>query len=177
MIREPNKRSQLIEALSALIPEAQAETHAVDEAASARLGINRTDLRCLGVVLERGAVSPSKLAELVGLTRGAMTTALDRLETAGFIRRVEDSGDRRGLSIEPTATAKRAIREIWAPIGSEGLALLEKYKDEDLRLLVRFFEDYCRLQRSHAQRLRQSNRTAGTAASARGSHRPPLAGR
>jgi DNA-binding MarR family transcriptional regulator len=158
MIRQSNQRSGLITTLTARIPESQTQTHAVDEAAAARLGINRTDLRCLGTILTQGTISASRLAECIRLTRGAMTTALDRLEAAGFIRRIDNPNDRRGIKVEATTAAKKAIREIWEPIGVAGFKLLEKYRDEDLKLLNRFFEEYCALQRTHAERIRRQTR-------------------
>ncbi|MGC8494957.1 MAG: MarR family winged helix-turn-helix transcriptional regulator [Syntrophobacteraceae bacterium] len=127
----------------------------MDEAAAKRLRINQTDLRCLGIILERGPISASKLAETVGLTRAAMTTALDRLEKAAFICRIHDVQDRRGIKVEATAAAREAVREIWEPIRLDGLAFLEKYSVEDLELLTRFFEEYCSLQRTHAQRIQK----------------------
>jgi DNA-binding MarR family transcriptional regulator len=158
MVRLSNQREHLIEQLSQLIPAAQTETHALDEAAAARLGINRTDLRCLGVLLERGTLSAGALAESVRLTRAAMTTALDRLQKARFIRRIHDPADRRGVNVEATAAAKKALEEIWGPIRRDGLALLEKYKDTDLEVLMRFFEQYSDLQKTHAQRIRARKR-------------------
>ena len=150
-----SKQRELIAALSELIPAAQTETQAVDEAAAVRLGINRTDLRCLGTIAMRGSLSASKLAESIGLTRGAMTTALDRLEQAGFIRRIHDRLDRRSITVEATPAATKAIREIWEPIRVEGLALLQAYGDAELELLSRFFKDYCALQQTHATRIRR----------------------
>jgi DNA-binding MarR family transcriptional regulator len=144
-----------IKALGTLIPAAQTATHAVDEAAAAQLGINRTDLRCVGVLLECGPLSAGKLAEIVGLTRGAMTTALDRVEQAGFVRRVHNDRDRRGVTIEATQAAKDAIAEIWGPIRADGLAVLKKYSDVELDVLRRFFEDYCEIQRTNAARIRE----------------------
>lgn len=158
MIRSSNKRQDLLSRLQTLIPEAQATTHSADQAAATRLGLNLTDLRCLGIVLDADAVSPSDLATAVGLSRGAMTTALDRLETAGLIRRVKHQPDRRSVRIEATAKARRAVETIWAPIRTEGLSLLDGYTDHELAVLVRFFEDYCALQTAHAERLRRTRR-------------------
>lgn len=155
MIRSSNKRSELVAALSALIPEAQAATSLVDGAAAEHLGVNRTDLRCLGELLENGRISAGGLAERVGLTRGAMTTAIDRLEEAGHVRRVSDPDDRRGVLVEATPAARRAVEKIWAPLGAEGLEVLERYTDAELDLLRRFFEDYCALNRSHSDRIRK----------------------
>ncbi len=155
MINQSSKRQALIAVLSALIPAAQTETHAVDEAAAKRLRINQTDLRCLGIILDRGPISASKLAETVGLTRAAMTTALDRLEKAGFTWRIHDVRDRRSIKVEATLKARDAAREIWEPIRLDGLEFLEKYSIEDLELLNRFFEEYSALQRTHAQRIQK----------------------
>jgi DNA-binding MarR family transcriptional regulator len=46
--------------------------------------------------------SPGQLAADMRLSSGAMTNRLDRLEAAGFIRRLPDPHDRRGQLIEPT---------------------------------------------------------------------------
>lgn len=154
MIRRSNQREQLIGKLSALIPGVQAETHDLDDAAARHLGINRTDLRCLGVILERGPASASMLAETMKLTRAAMTTVLDRLEQAAYIHRVRDGTDRRRIKVEATQQARKAVREIWAPIRIAGLGLLTKYTSEDLQLLIQFFEEYCTLQKGQAERIR-----------------------
>lgn len=158
MIRQSNHRSQLIEKLGRLITVSQTETHEVDEAAAAQLGINRTDLRCLGIVLEHEPISASMIAKNAGLTRGAMTTALDRLERAGLVRRIDDPLDRRGVNVEATLSAKKAVRDIWGPIRTDGLALLKEYGDEEIELLDRFFDEYRSLQHSHAERIRHLKR-------------------
>ena len=155
MIRRSNYRATLVQALGELIPQAQLATDLVDQAAAARLKVNRTDLRCLGTLVQHGATSAGKLAERVGLTRGAMTTALDRLERAGWVRRVDHPTDGRGVSVEPTAMAKRVVRQIWEPIGKEGMRILDRYSDAELELIRRFFEEYCALQHAHGERIRQ----------------------
>jgi DNA-binding MarR family transcriptional regulator len=131
----------------------QRATRAVDDAAAARLGLIRTDLRCLEAILVRGPVAASKLYDVVGLTRRSMTPALDRLEEAGFIRRIIDLTDRRRINVEAKAAAKQAASEIWEPLGEDGLRLLERYSDEELEILVRFFQEYSALQRAHARRI------------------------
>jgi DNA-binding MarR family transcriptional regulator len=154
MIRSSNYRENYVLALSALIPAAQTATHEIDEAAAAHLGINRTDLRCLGVLLLKGSMSASKLAHEVQLTRGAMTTALDRLERANFVLRVDNEADRRGVMIEATQIAKDAVKLIWGPIRTSGLALLKTYSDNELKILARFFKEYGEMQEKHAARIR-----------------------
>jgi DNA-binding MarR family transcriptional regulator len=155
MIRRSNdKRSSLLEALGTAVQAFQEATDEVDEAAGHILGVNRTDLRCLSVLSRVNAISASELADAVGLSRGAMTTALDRIEAAGYARRVPDPDDRRGVRVEITNAARRAASKTYEPIGREGSRLLEKYTTAELASVLRFLEDGAALQRAHARRIR-----------------------
>jgi len=140
--------------LMSLIPASQTATFEVDEAAAAVLGLNRTDLRCLGEAFKLGTVSPSALAEIVGLSRGAMTTAVDRLEAHGFLQRSDSLGDRRTVSLQVTDIAKKALSEIWGPIGEEGKKILDGFEEEELSVLVEFFRRTIELQERHKDRIR-----------------------
>jgi DNA-binding MarR family transcriptional regulator len=134
----------------------QDATDEVDEAAAARLGINRTDLRCLGVLSQVGAMSASALAEAAGLTRGAMTTALDRLETAGWVKRLWDQQDRRTVRIEITPAGQQEIARLYGALAKEGGVLLQSYSTSELAAVLRYLEDGRELQRRHAQQIRRS---------------------
>ncbi len=65
------------------------------EAIAATLGLNPTDLRCIGFAWSEPDLTPGRLAELTGLTTGAVTGVLDRLERAGYVQRAPDPRDRR----------------------------------------------------------------------------------
>jgi DNA-binding MarR family transcriptional regulator len=84
---------------------------ALHDAVAASLGINATDLRCLELLAAEPDVTPSRLADLAGLTTGAVTGVLDRLEEAGFLRRDADPGDRRRIVVR---TIPERIGEITA---------------------------------------------------------------
>jgi DNA-binding MarR family transcriptional regulator len=136
----------------------------VDEAASVRLGINRTDLRCLGHLFTNERLSAGQLAQLSELSPAATTTAIDRLEHAGYARRVRNSGDRRGVLVEITAEALRLIKEIYGPVGQAGVERLRQYSDEELILLRDFLREGKALQVDYAAALRsvsQSDRAEG----------------
>ena len=91
---------KLLRALGERVQAFQDATDEVDEAVARILRLNRTDLRCLSVLSQAGAISASALADATGLTRGAMTTALDRLE-AGWLRPpCVGSGGRRTVRVE-----------------------------------------------------------------------------
>src|SRR5437867_7958987 len=95
-----NRHAQKVTELTAAIRRYQRETDALDQALADRLGLNRTDLRCVDLLLEQPR-SPKELADAAGLSQSAMTTALDRLERMGYARRVRDDPDRRRLRGPP----------------------------------------------------------------------------
>jgi DNA-binding MarR family transcriptional regulator len=126
----------------------------VDEAVATRLRLNRTDLRCLSVLSQASAMSASAMADAAGLTRGAMTTALDRLEAAGYVRRVRNQPDRRAVRVEMTDAARKEVDTLYGPLAAEGFHLLQGYTSLELAAIVRYLEDGRQLQRTHAQRIR-----------------------
>src|SRR5438270_8749054 len=73
---------------------------AFDNLAAQRLGVNETDLHCLNIIENRGGLTAGELAAQSGLTNGAITGVLDRLERAGYARRVADPADRRRVNVE-----------------------------------------------------------------------------
>ncbi|HZD79103.1 MAG TPA: MarR family transcriptional regulator, partial [Actinomycetota bacterium] len=65
---------------------AQTASDVLDEAAVGVMGINRTDGRCLEIMERSGGLTAGRLASESGLTTGAVTAVLDRLEQAGYVR-------------------------------------------------------------------------------------------
>lgn len=148
------EKARLLRELSVAVAAAQEAVDAFDEAAAQRLALHRTDLRCLGVLDREGPMVASVLAGRVGLSRPAMTTALDRLTLAGYVRRVHDTEDRRRVLVEVTARARRVGRDIWGPLASEGLAHASRYSIEQLNTILDFLRADRELQERHAARLR-----------------------
>ena len=85
----------------------QRPTDVVDELVSQLMGINRTDSRCMDILDQHGSMSAGDLAEASRLTTGAITAVIDRLERAGFARRVPDPSDRRRVLVELDAEGVR----------------------------------------------------------------------
>ena len=154
-------RDHLLDAVSLEVAELQAATDQMDEAVAQRLGINRTDLRCLGLLFARGPLSAGQLAAASGLSPGAATTALDRLERAGYALRTRGAQDRRSVSVELTSLARQRIEGLYGPVGTEGRQLLERYTDDELRFLSAFLRDGRALQVKHAALLRNGESTPG----------------
>src|SRR5581483_9676127 len=94
---------------------------AFDALAAQRLGVSESDLRCLNIVENAGGISAGELAIEAGLTAGAVTGVIDRLERAGYARRIPDPADRRRVTVEVTpAFYKQPIASggRWRRIGS-----------------------------------------------------------
>jgi DNA-binding MarR family transcriptional regulator len=83
-----------------------------EQALADRLGMNVTDLRCLELVIGEPGLSAGRLADEIGLTTGAVTGVLDRLERAGYVERRADPADRRRAVIQPTPAADEVRAEL-----------------------------------------------------------------
>jgi DNA-binding MarR family transcriptional regulator len=147
-------RAELIAAVMQAVAAFQDATDLVDEAAATALGLNRTDLRCLGILGRGGAMTAGQLAKAAGLSPGAATTAVDRLARAGYARRIRDIGDRRRVTVEPTPAAQTAVERIWGPIGQESYERLEKRTTAELEAIRTFLEEGTSMQGRHAERIR-----------------------
>jgi DNA-binding MarR family transcriptional regulator len=132
----------------------QNATDLVDDAAAEVMGVNRTDLRILELLSRQGPSSASELADRAHRSRGAMTTALDRLERAELVVRATNREDRRGVQVELTALAQAWIAQIWGPLALEGQALVADFSTEELLVVQRFLERATHLQETHAERIR-----------------------
>jgi DNA-binding MarR family transcriptional regulator len=116
----------------------QTAVHQMDEAAQRALGINPTDGRCLEIVDRRGLISAGRLATEAGLTTGAVTAVLDRLEERGLVRRVADPGDRRRILVEVTEAQREAAARLYHPLKAMADPFFEDLSEDDIRLLISF---------------------------------------
>jgi DNA-binding MarR family transcriptional regulator len=131
-----SKESSFFEIIG-LIRRNQVLTDMLDEAAAAYLGINRTDARAVDVIDQHGRITAGDLARELRLSAGAVTTIVDRLERAGFARRVPDPGDRRRVLVETTPVVAETSARIYGT-PQEVLADLPDYTDDEIEVLLRF---------------------------------------
>lgn len=129
-----------------------AAADAVDAAAADAMGVNRTDLRILGTVVER-SLTAGQVAEAVGLSPAAATTAIQRLVARGYLTREPDPDDRRRAVIELTASAREQAERIYGPVGAAGEAELRRWTEDELQLIADFLERGCALQLAQADRI------------------------
>ncbi|WP_460723937.1 MarR family winged helix-turn-helix transcriptional regulator [Nocardia heshunensis] len=130
----------------------QAAVDDVDQAAATVFGVNRTDLRCLEVLVG-GESTPGALAVELGLTSGSVTTMLDRLAKLGLVTREPEPGDRRKVLVRITPAAMAKAWEIYGPIAEEGTAEMAGYSEAELRTITDFLARSRELQISHRDRI------------------------
>ncbi len=147
-------KRELVDQVIQLARAYQAANDAFDEVAYVKLGINRTDGRCLDIVENQGPMTAGRLAELSGLTTAAVTAVLDRLEEAGYARRVRDERDRRQVIVELTPLVAKRSERIWGPLGAEGREVLGRMSVDQLRVVMDFFRRGRDLNQRHLERVR-----------------------
>jgi DNA-binding MarR family transcriptional regulator len=126
----------------------------VDELAAARLGISSTDFRCLEVISRGEVVTAGRLASEAGLTTGAVTALVDRLERAGYVERRDDPRDRRRVLIAPTRRAMQRVWPLFAGIVAASTAVLEGFSAEQLQTIAAFLDKNRAAIRSELTKLR-----------------------
>ena len=101
-------------------------------------GIANSDLECMDILYLEGRVTAGRLAEVTGLTTGAITGVVDRLEKAGFVRRERDETDRRKVFITVVPETAKRIARFYDPMHDAMMKVLNAYSEDELRLLLRF---------------------------------------
>lgn len=100
-----------------------------------RLGLNTTDHKALDVLYHHGSLTAGMLAEWTGLTAGAVTGIIDRLERAGFVRRVKAPHDRRQVIIEPIPERQREVDQLFESMAQAMMTLTAQYSDDKLQVI------------------------------------------
>lgn len=113
-------------------------TNVFDEALAVHLGVNSTDLRCLELLIDEPGITPGRLAVRSGLTTGAVTGVLDRLEHAGYVTRQPDPADRRSVTVQPVAEQVARVRAALAPLDTAIGTLLEGVSASERTAIARF---------------------------------------
>jgi DNA-binding MarR family transcriptional regulator len=131
------------------------QDNAFDSLAAERLGVNETDLRRLNIIENSSGLSAGELAAQSGLSAGAVTGVIDRLERQGLARRVSDPSDRRRVKVEVTQAFYRRADRIWGPLSADWhSALSERFTTKELELITDFLGATTEVARRHLERLR-----------------------
>jgi DNA-binding MarR family transcriptional regulator len=109
----------------------------LDQVAATRLGIARSDLRCLDVLTRQGTLSAGALARAVGLSAPALSAALRRLETLNYIRREHDDRDRRTVRITLTESAVTTTGSLFSLVHNATITILADLSPAELSTITR----------------------------------------
>ena len=122
--------------------ELSTQTIFFHEIVARRLALNATDIRCLDFIARAGGteVTAGDLGKATGLTTGAVTGIVDRLEAAGMVERVRDDKDRRRIIVRPKPDGMRRLAPFYDRLGAEMTKLASSYKTEELELIDDFLE-------------------------------------
>jgi DNA-binding MarR family transcriptional regulator len=131
-------REELFFATLGLIRRNQVLTQMLDELGARYLGVNPTDGRAIDVIDQRGRITAGELARELRLSTGAVTTIVDRLERAGFARRVRDEQDRRRVLIEVTPIVGELSHDIYGSPHEVFDEFASAYTDEEAEVVYRF---------------------------------------
>lgn len=157
-VARPASRQRLIDELNQAAREASGLGVMFGETVARQLGLDQTAVECLGIIADTDNVTAGALAGATGLTTGAVTGVIDRLEAAGFARRVRDASDRRKVYVRATAHALRKAEAYYGPLGRAVNALAARYSDEEIALLADYFGRTRELMQAEIARLQRPQR-------------------
>jgi len=121
-----------------------------------KLGVNGTDMECLGYLLSKRISTPTELAKYTGLSSGATTAMLDRLEKGWFIERRPNPDDRRGTLIALAKSGTDRVAPWYAPVGKAQEELISNYSEDELQLISGFFESYAKIWEQEREKFQKS---------------------
>jgi DNA-binding MarR family transcriptional regulator len=131
-------RSELGQQLRAEITGYLGAASEFDEGLAKTLKLSRTDMRCLDLIGRDGPLTAGQLAAESGLTTGAVTFILDRLEEGGMVTRRRDTEDRRRVWVEIVPQARERLQGLQRPVAEEMRQVAQRFKAEELAVVRDF---------------------------------------
>jgi DNA-binding MarR family transcriptional regulator len=129
---------ELVERVGIEVRRMAAQSVMRSQAIAEQLGLHTTDLECLDLIYLHGRVLAGELAQATGLTSGAVTALIDRLETGGYVVREGDPTDRRRRYVRIRSEAIKPIQAVYRPMQEEMIKLWSSYSPRDLRMIADF---------------------------------------
>lgn len=117
--------------------------HAVldNERVAREHGLLVTDLQTLHLLVLRDDVrTPSKISAATGMPASTVTKLVDRLESAGFVRRASDPADRRRTALELVPDAIAPLRTLYQRADEEFDDLSRQFTTDEIDIVVRYLD-------------------------------------
>ena len=158
-------RSDILKQLDKTLRMVGAQSVLLSDTVAKLVGLNSTDLECLDLLDIAGPTTAGRLAQHAGLTTGAMTAVIDRLESVGFVRRVRDPRDRRCVRVEALRRKFKHVTALYQRLIDATARLHEDYDDRQLAFVVDYLTKALALAADHVSWL-QTQRPIRTPARA-----------
>jgi len=155
-------RAALLAAVLREVRRMTAQSVLISQAVSERFGLSSSDLECLDLALLSGGATAGEFAKVTGLTTGAITGVIDRLERAGYVRRERDPTDRRKVIVRARPAMTRRIAPVYDSLQREMTAIWSTYSDEQLALIADFLTRSCDLAVQEIAKLQDKRPVART---------------
>jgi hypothetical protein len=109
------------------------------------VGLNATDTKCLDLILRSPGetLTAGQLAAMTGLTTGAITHIIDRLEKRGFAERHRDPTDRRKVNLRVVQGNLAPLAPKYELVAERHMAFVEQYSTDQLLLIADYLEKRC----------------------------------
>jgi DNA-binding MarR family transcriptional regulator len=120
------------------------------------LNLNVNDVQCLRLLFNKGVATPSELARHTGLTSGATTAMLDRLERAGLIERRPNPDDRRGTLISPGKSAAEKVASGFESTRKALDELISSYSKKELEIISDAFERLTKIWEQEREKMQKN---------------------
>jgi DNA-binding MarR family transcriptional regulator len=141
-----------------------------------RFGLSESDIETLEQLIDMGATTAGKLSEVTGLTSGAVTRVIDRLEQSGYVRRVPDPADRRRVIVEAVPEKVAAIQSTLNRLSTAGAEEMGRYSEAQLELITEFLTRMEEITKAEAASLRETPETAEDGGPTSSEHFAPIGG-
>ena len=132
------------------------------QAIAGKLGLNVTDTRCFELMsrYSQPPLTAGDLARATGLTTGAVTGILDRLEKAGLVERFRDPADRRKVFVRPRPEALQRVGHLYEGLAAASLKLAASYSTKELELIRDYLEGSLQILRDQSSNLTRTQKTS-----------------
>ena len=133
-----SRRTELLTRLDGALRKVSAQSVLLSDTVARLVGLNSTDLECLDLLYLSGPATAGRLAAHTGLTTGATTAVIDRLERAGYVRRTRDSHDRRLVVVEALPAGMKRIEPLYRRLARSMDQLHNDYDERQLALVAEY---------------------------------------
>ena len=161
-----SKRRELLNKLWELGRTMSTQTVFLHQAIAQSVGLNATDTKCIDLILRgpNDSVTAGWLSDMTGLTTGAITHILDRLEKRQFIERVRDTRDRRKIFVRARPESLEPLTPKYEAVGKAYMSIIERYDDSELQLICDYLGKTSEVSEREMAKIINANRSRSSQA-------------